>query len=67
MVNALMPGYTLAERLVEVGVAEAEISARIPAGRMGRPEAFAALAAFLASDMAAHLTGQAIQANGRRR
>ena len=63
-VNAVMPGYTLTERLIEVGVKEAEIAARIPAGRMGRPAEFAALAAFLASDCAGYITGQAIACDG---
>src|SRR5262245_16769141 len=63
-VNALMPGYTLTERLVELGIKEAETAARIPAGRMGRPAEFAALAAFLASDRAGYITGQAIACDG---
>ena len=63
-VNALMPGYTLTERLVEVGIDEAETASRIPAKRMGRPEEFAGLAAFLASDIAGYVTGQAIACDG---
>jgi len=63
-VNAAMPGYTLTERLIEVGVKEAEIASRIPAGRMAKPAEFAALAAFLASDCAGYITGQAIACDG---
>jgi 3-oxoacyl-[acyl-carrier protein] reductase len=63
-VNAVMPGYTLTERLIEVGVKEAEIASRIPAGRMAKPAEFAALAAFLASDCAGYITGQAIACDG---
>ena len=63
-VNALMPGYTLTERLVEVGADEAQIAGRIPARRMGRPEELAALAAFLASEKAGYVTGQAIACDG---
>jgi len=63
-VNAVMPGYTLTERLIEVGVKEAEIASRIPAGRMAQPAEFAALAAFLASDRAGYITGQAIACDG---
>jgi 3-oxoacyl-[acyl-carrier protein] reductase len=37
---------------------------KIPAGRIGRPEEFAALAAFLASDRASYITGQAIAVDG---
>jgi 3-oxoacyl-[acyl-carrier protein] reductase len=63
-VNALMPGYTLTERLVEIGVKEADLADRIPARRMGRPEEFAALATFLASEKAGYVTGQAIACDG---
>jgi 3-oxoacyl-[acyl-carrier protein] reductase len=63
-VNAVMPGYTLTERLIEVGVKEAEVASRIPAGRMAKPAEFAALAAFLASDCAGYITGQAIACDG---
>ena len=63
-VNAVMPGYTLTERLIEVGVKEGEIASRIPAGRMAQPAEFAALAAFLASDRAGYITGQAIACDG---
>ena len=59
-----MPGYTLTERLIEVGVKEAEIASRIPAGRMAKPAEFDALAAFLASDCAGYITGQAIACDG---
>src|SRR4029079_16389581 len=64
-VNALMPGYTLTERLVEVGVKEEEMAGRIPAGRLGRPAELAALAAFLASDQAGYITVHTIAADGR--
>jgi 3-oxoacyl-[acyl-carrier protein] reductase len=63
-VNAILPGYTLTERLIEVGVDEAKISAQIPAGRLGTPREFAALAGFLASDRASYITGQAIACDG---
>jgi 3-oxoacyl-[acyl-carrier protein] reductase len=63
-VNALMPGYTLTERLVELGIDEREVAKDIPAGRMGRAEEFAALATFLASQQAAYVTGQAIACDG---
>jgi len=63
-VNALMPGYTLTERIREIGVDEKQVAAQIPAGRMGRPEEFAALAAFLASEQAGYICGQAIACDG---
>jgi 3-oxoacyl-[acyl-carrier protein] reductase len=63
-VNALMPGYTATERLRELGVDAAKAAAQIPAGRLGRPEEFGALAAFLASEQAAYICGQAIACDG---
>jgi 3-oxoacyl-[acyl-carrier protein] reductase len=62
--NALLPGYTATERLAELGVDDAIMGPKIPAGRIGRPEEFAALAAFLASDRASYITGQAIAVDG---
>jgi 3-oxoacyl-[acyl-carrier protein] reductase len=63
-VNALMPGYTLTERLEELKLDEGKLAEQIPAGRIGRPEDFAAAAAFLASDPAGYITGQAIACDG---
>lgn len=63
-VNALLPGFTRTERMVELGVTDAQIAAQVPAGRMGTPEEFAALAAFLASEPAGYVTGQAIACDG---
>ena len=37
-VNALMPGYTLTERIRELGVDEKKVAAQNPAGRLGRPD-----------------------------
>ena len=44
-VNALMPGFTLTERLEELQLDEAKLTAQIPARRSGRPGT-PALAAF---------------------
>lgn len=63
-VNALMPGYTLTERIRELGIDEKKAAAQIPAGRLGRPEEFGALAAFLASEQAGYICGQAIACDG---
>ncbi len=62
--NALMPGYVLTERIVEVGFDQAKLAEQIPARRLGRPEEVGALAAFLASDAAAYINGQAIACDG---
>lgn len=63
-INALLPGYTRTERLAHLGVTDEDMRSQIPAGRLGRPEELAALAAFLASDRAAYITGQAIAVDG---
>ena len=75
-VNNLMPGYTRTERLEHLashiagqrGVSQAEAYAgwesQVPAGRIGEPREFGALAAFLASEQAAYITGQSIAVDG---
>lgn len=75
-VNNLLPGYTRTERLTELaevaaardGTAPADFYARlereIPARRLGDPRELAALAAFLASERAAYVTGQSIAVDG---
>lgn len=63
-VNALLPGYTNTDRMAELGVDNATMGPKIPAGRLGEPEEFAALAAFLASGRASYITGQAIAVDG---
>lgn len=63
-VNALLPGYTRTERLLELGIPEEKIKTQIPAGRLGEPHEFASLAAYLASEQASYITGQAIACDG---
>ena len=63
-VNAILPGLTRTERLEEIGVSEAAVAVQVPAGRMGTPEEFAALATFLVSGPAGYVTGQAIACDG---
>lgn len=63
-VNALMPGYTATERLGELRLDQAALSAQIPARRLGRSEDFAAAAAFLCSEHANYITGQALACDG---
>lgn len=62
--NALLPGYIATDRMKELGVDDAVMGPKIPLGRIGKPEEFAALAAFLASDRASYITGQAIAVDG---
>ena len=63
-VNALMPGYTMTERLAEAKLDLQKVAGMIPMGRIGQPEEFAALATFLASDRAGYITGQAVACDG---
>ncbi|WP_394890444.1 SDR family oxidoreductase [Mesorhizobium sp. AaZ16] len=63
-INALMPGYTATDRMKELGVDAETFGARIPAGRLGKPSEFGAVAAFLASNQASYVTGQAIAIDG---
>ena len=75
-VNNLMPGYTRTERLEHLashiaeqrGISESEAyrgwESQVPAGRIGEPREFGALAAFLASEQAAYITGQSIAVDG---
>jgi 3-oxoacyl-[acyl-carrier protein] reductase len=63
-INALLPGYTRTERLIELNIPEEKITQHIPAGRLGEPEEFAALATFLASERAGYISGQMIAVDG---
>ncbi|HZW90910.1 MAG TPA: SDR family oxidoreductase [Myxococcaceae bacterium] len=63
-VNALLPGYTATARIAELGVPEETLAEHIPARRLGRPEELGAMAAFLASEHAGYVTGQAIAVDG---
>ena len=76
LVNAVVPTHILSERHEEnvratmkrTGKSEAEVLAprvaRIPVGRMGRPEEVAAIIAFLASERASFITGSAWSVDG---
>lgn len=75
-VNNILPGYTLTERVEHLAAATAateavdpaEIKARweaqIPMKRLGTPQEFAALAAFLVSERASYITGSSIAVDG---
>ncbi len=63
-VNALMPGYTMTERLQDLRLDESALTAQIPARRLGSSEDFAAAAAFLCSQQANYVTGQALACDG---
>ena len=63
--NAVLPGVIATEkvRAMPAGVLE-RVAAAMPAGRMGEPEEVAALVAFLASEEAGYVTGEAIAIDG---
>lgn len=76
-VNAICPGGVDSERLDYLGRREdgaydqerraervKQLSAAVPLGRLTRPEDVAEVAAFLASDAAEYITGQAINVSG---
>lgn len=75
-VNTILPGFMNTERIVELnqvtaareGIPVAAVEQRtieqIPTRRIGEPHELAALAAFLASDRAAYITGQSIAVDG---
>lgn len=75
-VNTLLPGFTATERLEMLAAATTQRTgatrdavyagwiAQTPAGRLGRPEELGATIAFLASEQAGFITGQAILVDG---
>lgn len=75
-VNVLLPGRIHTQRVDELDAAAAnrssksieeiaaESAASIPTGRYGRPEEFASVAVFLASEPASYVTGSKIRVDG---
>lgn len=72
LVNALLVGRIESDQWVrkaanqglEVESVLAQMGTQIPMGRVGRPEEFAAIACFLASDLASYIAGTAINVDG---
>jgi 3-oxoacyl-[acyl-carrier protein] reductase len=77
-INNILPGFTDTERLTELKNAKAKASGvspdevqeswlgAIPAQRLAEPSEMAAMAAFLASDEAAYVSGQSLAVDGGR-
>ena len=75
-VNVLCPGYLATDRLRFLMAERARreqrppddelerLAATVPAGRIGTPEEFAAVAVFLASEAASYLTGAVLSVDG---
>jgi 3-oxoacyl-[acyl-carrier protein] reductase len=63
-INNLLPGTILTERLQGIGKDGEQLVARVPAGRAGRPEEFAAACAFFCSAQAGYITGQSLLVDG---
>ncbi|MFW9808779.1 MAG: SDR family oxidoreductase [Candidatus Thorarchaeota archaeon] len=67
-VNAVCPGYIYTERVEELmaasGSAEESINTRIPLGRMGRPEEFGPVCAFLLSPVSSYIHGALLLIDG---
>jgi len=76
LVNCVAPGYTRTDRVVELAQASAlregipvdavqrRTEAEIPLGRLGTPDEFGDVVAFLASDRASYITGTTLQVDG---
>jgi len=64
-VNCVAPGFIDTDMTRELDASLREhLQADIPLGRFGKPEEIAAIVAFLASEQAGYITGEAIHANG---
>jgi 3-oxoacyl-[acyl-carrier protein] reductase len=76
LVNCIAPGYTRTDRVMELSQATAaregitadavlrRTELMVPLGRLGSPEEFGDVVAFLASDRASYITGATLQVDG---
>lgn len=64
-VNCITPGFIASDMTDALDDDQrADLAARVPLGRVGEPADIAAAVLFLASDMAAYITGETINVNG---
>ena len=68
-VNSVLPGRIATDRIVALAggdreAAERDAASTIPAGRLGTPDEFGAVATFLCSAQAAYVTGSAVLVDG---
>lgn len=67
-VNVVCPGEILTpmveSNLATKGIPVSDLAAKVPYGRLGKPEEVAALVAFLASDEAPYMTGSVVEITG---
>lgn len=65
-VNAVAPGWVYTDMVTDALTAEeiSEVEKTIPRGSMAQPEDVAWPVAFLASDLAVHITGEIVNVNG---
>ena len=64
-VNVVAPGFIESDMTAAIGDnAREALAARIPVGRLGRPEDVAAAVCYLAAEEASYITGQVIGVNG---
>lgn len=67
-INSVLPGRIATDRIVEMSgsreAAEEAARSQVPAGRLGTPEEFAAVATFLCSARASYVTGTAVLVDG---
>lgn len=63
-VNSLQPGLHGTDRLIQLYGGTEAVGKGIPAGRVGDPDDFGRIAAFLCSDAASFVTGTAIPVDG---
>jgi 3-oxoacyl-[acyl-carrier protein] reductase len=64
-VNSLQPGFHATDRFRGLHAGDpSQVAATVPAGVLGRPEDFGAVAAFLCSHHARYITGAAIPVDG---